>query len=371
MKGYMKGLRDRLEAEGQGPHELQVNGGSLLCTRHGARALAVDAPGLEKNPFFTADGPDGKLTGGDRLWVSPEVAWFWPSLEDARERPLETARTPAAIDPGAYQVVEAVDEGGTRLTWRQVVSDLTDVRSGQVLRRLEIERTFASSAAPTRLGDDVACISFTITHTLRGLDADPGVAVGAWNLLQVPPTGTLICPTTHRADVRSYYDPFGERHVAVDHHAVRFLIDGRRRIKMGLTPEATTGRMGYYRPTTAGNATLIVRIFGPLPGEPYADLPRDDRRHDLHGTIQQLAPPLDGDALQAYNDDGSAFGGSTGGDPTFGEMEHHDPCLVAGFGPMGLPTTRTATSVTHILAGPDAAVRDAGQHLLGVAIVPI
>ena len=366
-------LHARLRDEGQDPHVLMLGGGQLLCARHGARVLAVDGPGVEESSIFTADGPDGKLTGGDRLWLSPEVAWFWPSLADARQRAQQTASTPAAIDPGEYEAVHATP---TRLTLRSLVRDLTDVRSGKRVRRLEVERSFAASTAPAALPDEVACLSFTIRNTLRNLEADAGIAVGAWDLLQVEPGeagGVLTCPTTYPPEVRSYYDPFGERHVAVDGTqaeagrgagksggcaGVRFLIDGRRRIKMGLRAQVTTGRMGYYRSTREGWAVAIVRIFGPLPGEPYCDLPRDDPRHDTAGDT----PPLDGDALQAYNDDGSAFGSVPGGSPTFGEMEHHDPCLLAGSDTL----SRTGTSVTHIFAGPDPAVREAGRRLLGV-----
>jgi hypothetical protein len=154
---------------------------------------------------------------------------------------------------------------------------------------------------------------------------------------------------TAESDVTSYYDPFGPRHVLADGRRLRFLIDGRRRIKMGLRAQWTTGRMACYRSITDGRAILIVRIFNPQPGEPYADVPRS----------ADITTRTGGDCLQAYNDDGT-FGG-------FGEMEHHDPAVIVGSG----PTQRGGGFVTHVFTGPDRAVRAAGEALLGVEVSPI
>ncbi|MEO0586619.1 MAG: hypothetical protein AAF078_03175, partial [Planctomycetota bacterium] len=157
------------------------------------------------------------------------------------------------------------------------------------------------------------------------------------------------------AGPRSYYEPFGDRHVAVEGDCVRFLIDGKRRTKMGLLPEHTTGRMGYYRPLGDGRSSLIFRAFAALPGEPYCDLPVDHPAHDAAAAGEDHPEMFRGDGLQAYNDDGDAFPGTS-----FGEMEYHDPCVIAGRG----PTSRTGSCVTHVMAGPDEAVRAVGRELL-------
>ena len=335
-------------------------GGRLLCAEHGARVIAVDVPGLGENPFFTATGGDGKLTGGDRLWLAPEVAWFWPSVEEARRDPKGTAAVPAGIDPGVYRTKKG-DSLGLLLTGES--GPLIDTRSGRTIR-VSIERTFWAVEPIEGLPEGVSTSSFGMRNTLGRSQISDGNVVGGWDILMVPPTGTLICPT--RGDIgdtggpTSYYDPFGPRHVHTQPGRVRFLIDGKRRVKMGLPAEVTTGRMGYYRPLGDGRASLILRFFAPLPGEPYCDLPRDAP----HGPDD---PRLGGDCLQAYNDDGSAFGGSVGSDVTFGEIEYHDPCLVGG----QPPRQRSGTCVTHILVGPDAHVRAAGERLLGVAVEAI
>ena len=320
-------------------HTLAAHDGQLVVAQRGARLLSATLPAVEGNLFFENE----QGSGGDRLWIAPEVAYFWPSLEQARQDPIKWARTLPQMDPGDY-VWDAVSS--TRLCLKTTMS-LADARDGKRID-LDVTRSMAVVNPPADLPQDVASMSFSTTHTLIAVGGDAGAVAGAWSLLQVPPAGTLICPTTMRVAPRSYYDSFGDQHVSCDAQAVRFLIDANRRIKMGLRPKHTTGRMGYYRQVQPGFATLIVRVFSVYPDEPYIDIPRDypiDQRHS-------------GDALQAYNDD-LTFG-------LFGEMEHHDPAVVVG----GCQQ-RTGHSVTHLLAGPDPAIRAAGQALLGVPIDPI
>ncbi len=354
MTRYLDELYDRLRDEGQDPYVLShPTGGRLLIARHGARLLAVDDPamGLEENPLFTASGGDGKLTGGDRLWVAPEVAWFWPSLEDARRDPKGTAAVPSTIDPGQY-VRRPSDDHGVLLTGG--AEGLTDTRSGRRVQ-VSIERNFWLTQPLEGLPEGVACVSFGIRNTLGRAHLQPDAVAGGWDILMVPPTGTLICPTaadlTRTGGPTSYYEPFGRRHVSVESNRVRFLIDGTRRVKMGLPPEATTGRMGYLRGLGGGRSSLILRFFPTLPGEPYCDLPRD----------AEEGRRLGGDCLQAYNDDGDAFAGDG---VTFGEMEYHDPCLIGG----RPPQSRSGTCTTHVLVGPTNAVQAVGAGLLGAAV---
>ena len=365
---WFEGLCERVEEQGQRPHVLASGDGRLLVTEHGARVLACELPGVGRNVFFHTDATDdGKVTGGDRLWMGPEVAYFWPTLDDALRDPKDTAVTPSTIDPGEWEVV--AEEAGTSV---ELATEMKlEDRRNQTNGIFTAERSFRCLASvDLSLSAGLAHVAFSTRHTISevaGAGSDEGLTAGAWSVLQVPPTGTLICPVTRRldgaADIRSYYDAFGDRHVVVDDRCVRFLVDGKHRIKMGIKPEHTTGRMGFYRPpgsySEVGMSSLIVRIFSTLPGEAYCDVPRDDARHRELERGEIGGPVLGGDCLQAYNDDGSAFAGTT-----FGEMEYHDPCVVVGCG----PTARTGSCVTHVVAGADEAVRAFGEEVLGVAV---
>lgn len=321
------------------PLTLESGDGSITVAEHGARVLACHLPNVADNLFFANE----QGTGGDRLWIAPEVAYYWPSLEKARQDPVRFAATPPQVDPGGYTIAEESNHHVKLVA----AMDVTDSRNGTSIG-FDVERTIAVTAAPPGISGGLTAASFTLTNHLILRHGDAGALAGAWDILQVPPTGTLICPTTRRAEVTSYYDPFGDKHVQVENRRVRFLIDRQRRIKMGIPADATTGRMAYYR-VADGVATLIVRLFNVLPGEPYVDVPRSAEPTQRLGT----------DALQAYCDDGT-FG-------DFGEMEYHDPALIVG---QSIPR-RVATSITHAVAGNENAVRAFGESMLGVPIDPI
>ncbi|MEM1212857.1 MAG: DUF6786 family protein [Planctomycetota bacterium] len=348
MPDTLDDLTTRLSAEHDDLFWLTAGDGRVLATRHAARLMTSDDRNSDvwSNPFFVAPDKDtGQLTGGDRLWIAPEVGYFWPSLQQARDDPKQWAATPPAIDPADWAVAEQTDQA------LSLTTDMTlrDARDGKRIR-LAATRTFQGLDRPAGIDPGLHCVSFAITNTLSLLDGDEGAVAGAWDLLMVPAEpapGVLIIPTaqpTQPGDINSYYDPFGDEHVLIEGQAVRFRCDGRRRVKMGLPADLTTGEMAHYRPSANGQSILIHRTFPTHPGETYCDIPRDfpdDQR-------------LGGDCFQAYNDEGDSFGPAVGTSPTFSELEYHDPCLVVGQG----PTTRTGTCTTHVLTGPDALIRE-------------
>jgi len=319
-------------------HVIRAGDGELRIVPAGGRIQSCTLPGADGNVFYqTRDG------GGDRLWIAPEAAYFWPTLELAREDPVKHAITPAAVDPGDYRFTSRGDDHAV-LVCEGV--ELTDSRVSKAIR-FDVERSVRAIAPPppeVGLPRGLSVASFAITNTLTLRGGDDGALAGAWDILQVPRGGVLVCPLVRPLcePPTSYYDPFGKS-VSFAADAVRFHADGKRRMKMGLPPEVTTGRMGYLR-----GGTLIVRIFAPLVGEPYVDVPLTSDKAARRGS----------DCLQAYSDDGT-FG-------AFGEMEHHDPALIVGAQPM----VRSGTSVTHVIAGEVEAVRTAGALLLGADLSP-
>lgn len=342
--GWFDQIQRAVSSHGQ-TWAIKAGLGRLLVTRHGARILACQLPGVEGNLFWHSPDllkPGGNITlgGGDRLWIAPESGYMWRDINAARRDPIGTYSLDPAMDPGEYRILH---ESRDQVTLVNEAS-LTDHRVNKRIT-IRMTRRITSAEAPRGLSDDVVNASFAIQNELTCLGGDDGAVAGAWDILQLPSTGTLVCPVVNPVDFpRSYYDPFGDRHVTSDDRTVRFLIDAKRRIKMGLSPTQTTGRMGYVR--QAGDVwTLIVRMFHTLPGEPYVDTP-------LEGNSR-----FGGDALQAYNDNG--------GYGNFGEMEYHDPALVVGKS----PETRTGASITHVMAGSRDDIIEAGRLLLGVDVM--
>jgi hypothetical protein len=354
MPDWFDQLEHAAQAQNHQAHRIVAGDGLLLVTERGARIMACTLPSVKDNLFFhspSMQDPEHASNpfGGDRLWIAPEVGWFWPSLELAREDATKHAATPPQIDPGEY-VTDSASPVHAQLSTR---FGLKDVRDGKSIE-LAVSRQVRAVSAPAGLPKSLKCASFAITNVLLLRGGDDGAVACAWDILQVPPVGTLICPIVTDPkfvnEPTSYYDPFGNHHVERDDRAVRFLIDSRRKIKMGLKAEHTTGRMAYYRQLDGGLSTLILRIFSPLPGEPYPDIPitADENQR------------LGGDTLQAYNHHED---GATG----FGEMEYHDPAVIVGQG----PASRHGTSITHALAGPDETIRSYGEQLLGAPIQAI
>lgn len=333
----------------------------LLVMPNAARLMACQMPGVTGNLFFhhakLLDAAQtakllasGGGVGGDRLWIAPESAFMWKNLASVRHDLASHSQTPTAMDPANYHVVTQTDRHIELASDMQLVDD----RSGQSLS-LEVTRQFEVIDAPANLPAEIHCMSFAIHNELTLTQGGKDTHASCWDLLQLAPGGTLICPTMHPAslhdDVRSYYDPFGS-HVKVTHDAVLFRVDAKQRVKMGLLPSMTTGRMGYYNRQNAqqGMSTLIVRSFLPCPGQSYIDLPVDEI---LEGRR------TGGDALQAYNHNDAAM--------PFGEMEYHDPAIHQSHG----PRTLNGRSVTHVLAGPDALVREQGRRMLGVELLEL
>jgi len=354
MSNWFEALSDSVQQSFGQAIVFKAGSGRLLFSPCGARLAACEMSGVDENLFW--HHPDAldpqKLKqhaasilaslGGDRLWIAPEVGYFWTDLKAARIDPHTSTVIQPSMDSGDYRIAGQSSDH-VQMTAQMA---LHDYRTGRDVT-LRVNRYVGVTDELVELPQGVTCSSFLIRNDVTLLEADDEAVGGAWDLLQVPPVGTLICPTTTPVEQpRSYYNPYGDRHVVCDESSIRFLIDGMHRIKMGLSPQQTTGRMGYYR-QLEHVSSLIVRIFAALPGEPYVDLPRSSDA------------TFGGDALQAYNDDGNAGG--------FGEMEYHDPAVVAGRS----PDSRSGSCVTHVLVGPDDAVRKVGEELLGVAIIPI
>lgn len=364
-------LHEQANAQQLRPHVLTIETGGAtaraLITEHGARWLACELPGAGElgNPIFATDcTPDRTLTGGDRLWIAPETAWFWPSLDDARRDPKGTARTPHGIDPADYHPDTNAfvdDSASLALTSPIALHDRRNDKTGQG----NAKRSFMlKPVAGDQLPGGVTGVGLSITNTLT-IDyeqSDQGLVAGSWDILQLPPTGVLICPTRQQAEPTSYYEPFGDRHVTIGPDATCFHIDSRRRIKMGLAAATTAGVMGYLRAVGEGQSQLIVRRFPVHNPGAYCDVPRDDQAHDAAVAGLWHDRALQGDVLQAYNDDGDAFPGSAG----FGEMEYHDQAIIVGRS----PSTRTGTSETLIAAGPTPAIEQLACSQLDLATLP-
>jgi len=260
----------------------------------------------EHRAFWTNDQWSGDWNaGGDRLWLGPEVSWFWKSVE---KFDVTQHEVPAAIDPGAWHVISSDDD---HCNLEQEV--LLRHRRREAWARVHIERRFA----PVDLAEAPlwkSQVAYETANTLRILDGTPGERIDLWSISQVPAGGSVFVGARQNAVPRDYFTPITDESWSREGVLLRFEISGETVYKIGLAPGEVSGRMAYAR-LVEDEYFVILREFCPQAWRLYADVPMND----LGGS---------GDAIQLYNDDGT-FGG-------FGEMEFHSPALEVGRGPQVL-----------------------------------
>ena len=279
-------------------------------------------------------------TGGDRTWLSPEVEFHVGDLAD----PWGTYAPQRAVDPGEYMTTMLGGKIGMQN--RAGAKFLRHRAEAEV----EIEKWVHLIANPLRAEPwfgEIAAVSYAgyeLNTTLRLTDARGTPPVGLWSLAVVPPTGQMIVPVRGPTEVRDLFQPTGPERLASSQHAIHFLIDGREQHKIGVRPDALTGRGGYLRTVGPQHSTLIVRNFVVDPTGDYIDKPWD-------------GPNEAGMAVQCYN------GGDLG---AFGELEYHTPAIG---GSSGLDSYRD-TSQLWAFSGPTNLVRKIAGHLLGDDSLP-
>ena len=278
----------------------QTDAGAVTLYPSCGRVLQAEIEG-ERAFWNNPSDARGWNVGGDRLWVAPEVHWYWKTLEK--------------VDFARYEVPEAVDPGN----WTVTRTDKNYCRiSQQVFLRnhhmdSHVKCTLARSftlLAPAAGPFFTKQIAWQTDNELWIQNGTPGQKVGLWSLLQVPSGGTLSVRSPGDVPFRNYLSPIPHGLWRKRGDVLHVDITGSQQYKIGIAPNSVTGTMAYAR-KAPGGYLVIYRKFFPQPWRPYADVPMND----LKGN---------GDAIQIYNDDGS-FGG-------FGEMECHSPAIQVGAG---------------------------------------
>lgn len=271
---------------------------TLLPTR--GRVLQVSMEGRDAfwgDPRWTGDWN----AGGDRLWVGPEVAWFWKTLQQVDFRQYEVPRN---LDPGSWEV-ERTEPFYCRIRQQIVLHHQHRVEEvhlevGRSFRRVELaEAPFFAKRLAYRTDNELWIRS-----------GPAGQRVDLWSLLQVPNGGEMIVGCQHEPVFRDYFTPIPRQLWSETPGDLRFQITGKHQYKIGVAPSVATGRLAYVR-RVEKEYLAIYREIVPQPGCTYCDVPLS-------------APDSDGDAVQVYNDSGESGG--------FGELEYHSPAIAVGQG---------------------------------------
>ncbi len=326
------------------PYPLQGASGGLLVTVHGGRILGIFLSGVEQNLLWTNPNvlTDASIArsaiqqgewnlGGDRCWLAPELELHFRNPKKPSHKDYAV---PMPIDPGRYALRHEAPHG-------LILDNGGEVENLGSHEKFTFETTRAINLCnPPTSTDGLAYVGYELSSELIVRSADrPQACYGLWQLMQIPPGGTIIIPTrSMQPDCVDYFRTAVTEHCQAKPDHISFPVTGTAQHKLGLRPADARGLMGYYRPLTDGRATLIIRQASIFPGATYADFPahQPDRR-DI--------------ALQFYND-----GGDIGG---FGEMEYHAPAAVAD----NFFRTRDV-SRTWCFAGPAPRVQETLRTLL-------
>jgi len=296
----------------------KTESGSVSISPERGRVLGIELAGHQAlwSPA-TSDAPWN--LGGERLWIGPEVDWFWQRVG---KPDFSLYQVPADLNPDRWSVTRRDADSCCGEIEVSLQSAHRDARV-----RLGISRAFELN--PTSGIESRGGLSFRISTTLEILDGTAGQPVDLWSILQVPFGGSMIIPTVGSPIPRDYFAPCPASEFTSSPGLLELKIGGPAMFKVGLAPHASAGRVAYARPI--GSDWLVLERSFPLhPALRYCDSPMD-------------LPGTQGDALQFFNDDGS-FG-------CFGEMEHRSPVLVCGEGPQTL--TESTITRFQLLADPD------------------
>ncbi len=310
-------LHRTLDALGQPMVRLDLpDGGRLLVLVFGGRVLALCPPGADESFFWhhpallepTAAqawlaAPGWRNPGGDRTWMAPELELF---IAD-RDRPGASYAVPAALDPGAWQV-QAHSAG---LCTLQTAAQLRLHHAGRSVRA-RLSKTLAATPNPlaglpvaAALGYAGYGLQTTLTVEPEPL-AVPAVAVGLWQLLQLPQPGQMRLSTWHAAAPVVVFGPLAPAEVSAAPRLLAWsMARGDETTKIAVKAAACVGRAGYVWGEGAV-WNLVVRQFSVWPAGDYVDC--------------LWQPPYEtGFAFQAC--------AVRGGMESFNEMEYHAPAV--------------------------------------------
>lgn len=321
------------------------SGGTIVVLERGGRIIGA-YPGEEDENMLWVDPDIGVErptwnSGGERVWLSPEVDYFMTELES----PGFGFTVQEGLDPGGY-TLEGSSPFRAALTWTQV-GDVRSFRAEEQFRfRLSKScRLIDNPLVAAGLQDGGGAYNYMGYETetvLKALDKDFRSDAALWTLMQVPSGGVALVPTIGKAVPVDFFAADESSAVRIMPGGLRFRLyaeDPPR--KLSIRSIQATGRIGYFRMVGQDRASLLVRQFSVYPSESYVDVPPDrlsDRGH----------------CVQCYND-----GGRLGG---FGELEYHTPVLRR----LGTSSQTVDVSQVWCYSGHPGAMRELCALLLGV-----
>ena len=323
-------------------------GWQIIVTQHGGHVFGPFSEAYPEGVFWLPESIRDKEvykklvderiwnTGGDRMWIAPEIQF---NIKD-RSRFRETLDQPKTMDPGCFTMRR---EGERVYLFQSLDLESYNTVTGTV--HLEFGRMIQKAENPLRKLADakelMEGLSYCGYEQVLDLQAssEQDIYAESWNLLQIRPKGTLFIPMYRPTRGTDHYEPAGDHETCAE-NGVCLKITGDSRYKIAYKSAPLTGRFGYLADSENDNSYLIIINYPNNPSALYSEEP----------------PLIEGDtgySIHIYNDDGTSGG--------FAEME----CNMQTIGkPTGLD--RSIERVTKwIFAGPRDKLLAVAGVLLG------
>jgi hypothetical protein len=188
----------------------KTESGSVSISPERGRVLGIELAGHQAlwSPA-TSDAPWN--LGGERLWIGPEVDWFWQRVG---KPDFSLYQVPADLNPDRWSVTRRDADSCCGEIEVSLQSAHRDARV-----RLGISRAFELN--PTSGIESRGGLSFRISTALEILDGTAGQPVDLWSILQVLFGGSMIIPTV------AYARPIGSDWLVLErsfplHPALRY-----------------------------------------------------------------------------------------------------------------------------------------------------
>ena len=301
--------------------------------------------------------------GEDRFWLGPEGGQFSIFFEPGADMVYDNWFTPAAIDTEPFEVT---DQQADRV---QLKKEMELKNYANHVFRLTANRTIkllseneSSALLETKLPKKVSFVGYESKNSItnqgnKAWTAETGtVCIWILGMFRPSPTATVVIPyqlgdePVGPVATTDYFGTIPPDRIKIEDQVIYFKADGKKRSKLGVSQQRTTGFAGSY--DESGQTLTVIQYSLPDEEKPY-----------VNQRWEQQENPFQGDALNAYNDgpleDGSQMG-------PFYELESSSPAAFLQPG-----DTLTHYHRTFHFSGEKDQLEVLSQKLLGVRIESI
>lgn len=338
----------------------------IVSPKYQAKVFTSTANGLEGSSFgwvnYEAFGgetdPHMNAYGGEnRIWLGPEGGKYSVFFAPGTAMEFKNWVTPAPIDTESWEVLSGNNNSVTLQKNASFLNYSGTSLETSLRREIEIlEKGAIEDMLGIEITDSVLTVGFKTVNTITNIgEKEWNKETGApciWilDMFNVTPATVIVIPfhtnTNAKIATTDYFGEIPADRIAYKDSILLFRADGKSRGKLGITPERAKPVAGSY---DAENGVLTITTF---------DVDNDATYLNQEWSTEK--DPLQGDAVNAYNDGPLADGTQMG---PFYEIESVSP---AAFLQPGESLTHRH-NVFHF-TGEEKSINEISENVLGISL---